>query len=369
MNICFYAPFKPLGHPNPSGDLIIATGLYGYFKNRGHKVWPVSDLRARWIYWKPWQWPKILKELRRIMRGTGWDQPDLWLTYHTYYKAPDLLGPFAARYKKLPYVIFQGIFSTKRKRDWRTWPGYILNKRALFAARHVFTNRREDFVNLKRIIPSQRVTYVAPGIYPETFYFDPAARAELRRTWDVGDDPVVLSAAMFRPGVKAEGIAWVIRSCGHLMQKGVRFHLVIAGDGKEKASLERLADTLLPGRFRFVGKINRDMMHRFYSAGDMFVFPGIRETLGMVYLEAQSCGLPVIAFENGGIPEVVKNGETGFLLPLHEVNPFVDAMERLIVHVGLRRKMGAAASAYLRSHHDLNRNYRKVEDILTAIIK
>ena len=100
MNICFYAPFKPLGHPNPSGDLIIATGLYGYFRNRGHKVRPVSDLRARWIYWKPWQWPKILKELWRIMRGAGRDQPDLWLTYHTYYKAPDLLGPFGARQRR-----------------------------------------------------------------------------------------------------------------------------------------------------------------------------------------------------------------------------------------------------------------------------
>ena len=54
---------------------------------------------------------------------------------------------------------------------------------------------------------------------------------------------------------------------------------------------------------------------RYYSAGDMFVFPGIRESLGMVYLESQSCGLPVVAFHNGGIPEVVVDGETGFLTP------------------------------------------------------
>ena len=196
MNICFYAPFKPLGHPNPSGDLIIATGLFEYFKKRGHSIWPASTLRSRWIYWKPWRWVKFLKEFRQAQRRIGWRRPDLWFTYHTYYKAPDLIGPYAARSRMIPYVIFQGIYSTKRKRDWRTWPGYILNKGTLSAAQHVFTNRREDFVNLKRIIPSQRVTYVAPGIYPETFYFEPVPRAELRRTWDVGDDPVIIKDIM-----------------------------------------------------------------------------------------------------------------------------------------------------------------------------
>ena len=62
MRICFYAPFKPLGHPNPSGDLIIAKGLYDFLTEQGHEILLASNLRSRWIYWKPWMFPVILKE-------------------------------------------------------------------------------------------------------------------------------------------------------------------------------------------------------------------------------------------------------------------------------------------------------------------
>ena len=89
----------------------------------------------------------------------------------------------------------------------------------------------------------------------------------------------------------------------------------------------------------------------------------------MVFLEAQSCGLPVVAFENGGIPEVVKNGETGFLAPLYAMDPFVEAMERLITDKDLRLKMGEAAGIHVRSTHDLNRNYRKVEEVLRTMVQ
>jgi hypothetical protein len=109
----------------------------------------------------------------------------------------------------VPYVLFQGIFSTKRRRDLKTLPGFLLNRRTLLAARHVFTNKAVDLRNLKRLIPEERITYVAPGLRPAEFSFNPDARAQLRREWDAGDDPVVLSVAMFRPGVKTEGLVTI----------------------------------------------------------------------------------------------------------------------------------------------------------------
>jgi len=152
LRILFYTPFKPLGHGHPSGDLITARGLIEYLAGQGHQVLPASSLRCRWIYWKPWLWPKVMWERRRLSRQFSQDHPDLWFTYHTYYKAPDLLGPFIPTRRKIPYVIFQGIYATKRKKKLRTWPGYILNKKALGACQHVFTNKRVDLVNL----PHQR---------------------------------------------------------------------------------------------------------------------------------------------------------------------------------------------------------------------
>jgi len=367
MRIAFYAPFKPLDHPNPSGDLIIARGLRDFLQGRGHEVRPVSPFRARWIYWRPWRLPELLRERCRTDRALTRDPADLWLTYHTYYKAPDLLGPHLARRHGIPYVIFQGIYSTKRRKRIESWPGFYLNRRALLAARRVFTNRRDDLVNLRRLLPEDRIRYVAPGIRPADFPFDPGARKALREEWRVGDATVILSAAMFRPGVKADGLEWTIRTCGRLAQKGHDPRLVIAGDGRERGRLEALAESRLPGRVRFEGKIPRERLHRFYSAGDLFVFPGIRESLGMVYLEAQSRGLPVVAFHNGGVPEVVGDKTTGFLTRPFDRGAFDAAVERLLADDALRRRMGEAARRRVRERHDLDKNYGDMEEELRRI--
>lgn len=367
MRIAFYTPFKPLNHPHPSGDLVIAKGLHRFLSKKGHQIWSIGPLRTRWIYWKPWRLPAILKAHARSRRLVHHRGIDLWLTYHSYYKAPDVLGPRAAEASRIPYVIFQGIYSTKRRKRMKTWAGFQLNKKALQAADHVFSNRMEDWANLRRILPDGRLTYIRPGIDPAVFEKDTHAGTTLRKAWGVGNDPVVLSAAMFRPDVKSEGLSWVIRSCGRLVAQGTSMHLVIAGDGRERNKLERLAAEHLPGRIRFVGKTPREAMAGFYSAGDVFAFPGIRESLGMVFLESQACGLPVVAFRNGGIPEVVRHGETGFLSPLYDEHAFDLALQRLLSNRRLRREMGTAAEAYVRSHHDMEKNYAQLDQCLNVL--
>ncbi len=368
MNLLFYTPFKPLGHAHPSGDLTTAMGLQRYLTEKGHRVTGVSDLRCRWIYWRPWRWPLLLREYRRTVKSFFPKTVDLWLTYHSYYKAPDLLGPLAARRLKIPYVIFQGIYSTKRRRRLKTWPGFLLNKKALCTANHVFTNKKVDRRNLNRLLPAACVTYIKPGIEPADFHFDAAAREELRRRWAVDDDPVVFAAAMFRPDVKTEGLRWVIRACERLQHRGCRFKLVIAGDGREKKTLRQLAAEQIPGKTLFVGKIERRQMYRYYSAADVFAFPGINESLGMVYLEAQCCGLPVVACDNAGVPEAVQNGTTGILVPMYDLSSFANAIAALLADRDQRRQMGRAAAAYVREHHDINKNYRILEMELEKIV-
>ncbi len=302
----------------------------------------------------------------RRLSGRGFD---IWFSYHSYYKAPDLLGPYAAGRMGLPFVLFQGVFSTKRRRDWKTLPGFHLNRRILLAARQVFTNKQVDRRNLERLLPASRIRYVAPGIHPGDFRFDSEARQRLRGAWPAGDEPVVLAVAMFRPGVKTEGLAWVIRACGELRRRGQRLRLVIVGDGRERARLMRLAQAELPGRALFAGRIDRSELYRYYSAADLFVFPGIQESLGMVYLEAQSCGLPVVAFENAGVPEAVQNGATGLLVPMYDGRQFVAAIERLLQDQDLRRRMGANAKAHVRQFHDIRKNYRDMESVLQEMVR
>jgi glycosyltransferase involved in cell wall biosynthesis len=367
LNIIFYAPFKPLGHDQPSGDLVIGTGLFDYLAARGHRLRVATALRTRWIFWKPWLMPRVLAERRRLLRRLSADAPDLWLTYHAYYKGPDVIGPYVTARTGVPYVIFQGAYATKRRRDLKTLPGYLLNRRALRTARHVFVNKQVDFINLKRLLPPERVTYALPGIFPQDFRFSETARRDLRRRWRVNDTPVVLTAAMFRPGVKFQGLVGVMRACGRLMRNGLEIRLVVVGDGRQKMALTHLAQTELPGKVLFAGKVPRTEMYRYYSAGDLFVFPGIGESLGMVFLEAQSCGLPVVAVANAGVPEVVEDGKTGLLAPLDDPDAFLRAVEDLLVDAGRRRTMGRAAQAYIRRRHDLSKNYAGVERVLSRI--
>lgn len=363
MRIGFYAPFKPLGHPNPSGDLVIATGLRDYLAAHGHDVDIPSTYRSRWLTARPWRWPLVPYHQGKALAVARRQRLDLWLTYHTYYKSPDVIGPLCARRLGLPYVIFQGIFSTKVRRDPRTLYGYLKNRKALLAADLVFTNKLDDLANLRRIISEDSLRYIPPGIFPADFVRDENARAELRREWNAGETPIVMSAAMFRDDVKTRGLVFAIEALGRIA-KEVDFRLVLAGDGPTRHRLEALAAQHLPDRVIFLGKIPRAEMHRYYSAADLFAFPGIRESLGMVYLEAQSCGLPVVAFRGWGVPEVVDDGGTGLLTEPFEHDAFAAAVRELVRNPDRRREMGRRAMARIRDIHDLERNYAQVDEAL-----
>ncbi len=369
MKIAFYAPFKPLDAKNPSGDLIIAKGLVGFLSTQGHAIEVQSTLRARWIYFKPWLWLFLVFDYFKCFKRLKKCPPDIWLTYHTYYKSPDLLGPWICKLLKIKYVIFQGIYSTKRKRKLKTILGFYLNRLALNCADHVFTNKLSDLKNLKRIIPVDNLTYIKPGIHPEAFKKDEYMGERLRKKWAIKKGcPIILTAGMFRDDVKTQGLSWLIECCGILVKKNTTFHLVLAGSGKMEKQLKALAQKHIPNHYTFTGKIQREDMSEFYSSGNLFAFPGIRESLGMVYLEAQACSLPVLAFDNGGIPEVVEDKRTGFLLPMYDCNRFSDMLEYLIKNKEISREMGENAAVYVRHHHDIDQNYKKFERSLYKVI-
>ena len=274
------------------------TELYDFFRAKGHTIDQVSRLRCRWLYLKPWEWGQLALERARTVKKCQEFGLDMWLSYHSYYKAPDMLGPWCSRRLQIPYVLFQGVYSTKRRRSLKTLPGFLLNRKVLLSARLVFTNKKGDELNLLRLLPRNRVIYVPPGIHPGSFSFEPDAREKLRDKWQVGSCPVVLTAAMFRADVKTEGILEVIDACARIIKGGTELRLVIVGDGSARELIEREAGEKLGGAVLFTGRIPRAELHRYYSAADLFVFPGIRESLGMVYLEAQSCGLPVVAYKD-----------------------------------------------------------------------
>ncbi len=369
MNVAFYAPFKPLDHPDPSGDRTIGRELAAALTAHGLSLTVASRFRSRWFSARPRLWLAALGERRRALEEASRARVRVWLTYHAYYKSPDVIGPYVARELGIPYVIFQGVYSTRPRRSLKTRLGYECNRRSLEAARLVFSNRRLDMENLVRLLPGERLVYVVPGIDAAPFAFDGASRRALRQAWGVADCPVVVTAAMFRDDVKTRGLVYLFERLGELARAGVRFFLIVAGDGETRQRLAALAEQELPGRHRFLGRVPREELGAVYGAGDVFAFPGIRESLGMVYLEAQAAGLPVVAFADGGVPEVVAAGRTGILTRPFDDAAFRQALADLLEDKARRRAMGEAAEAYVRERHDRLRNYGPVARALVGLAR
>lgn len=364
MKIAYYMPFKPLGHPNPSGDLVLGTEIYEHLNQAGHDCRLISRLRCRWIYLQPIQLCKLLLERHRVLTQLRQNRPDIWLSYHCYYKAPDLLGPYCAGKLGIPYTIFQGIYSTKRRRQLKTRLGFYLNRRALTAASMVFTNKRRDELNLLRLLPEKRVCYIPPGIHTTNFTFSDSARQRLRETWKIEDEVVILAVAMLRPGVKTLGIKTLITGCGKLAEKGRKIKVIIVGDGRCREELQQLGRSILGNTIVFCGRIPRDELYTVYSGADIFAFPGIEESLGMVYLEAQSCGLPVIAYEDWGAREAVVHGQTGLLSAAASPEQFTENIDRLIEDRELSKELGRQAAKHVRANHELSSSYTYLSGML-----
>ncbi len=111
----------------------------------------------------------------------------------------------------------------------------------------------------------------------------------------------------------------------------------------------------------------RSELYQYYSAADIFAFPGIQESLGMVYLEAQSCNLPVVAYRDWGGGEAVVDGQTGLLSPAATPSLFTKNIRQLIEDKTKREILARAAGEHIRHNHDLDRNYRQLEQKLVQM--
>jgi glycosyltransferase involved in cell wall biosynthesis len=122
--------------------------------------------------------------------------------------------------------------------------------------------------------------------------------------------------------------------------------LVVAGDGPERAALERRAAELgLESRARFLGSVSRDVVLRLFSAADASVLPSAWENFPHTVVEALAVGCPVIATTVGGVPEVVRDGENGLLVPPGDSAALEAALARFFADADLRARLAAAAPA------------------------
>lgn len=369
MKIAFYCPNKPLDHPNPSGDLTIARSIRDSLRLAGHDCREIVSFRSRWFWTSCRGQLLALRALFEATLACLRFRPDLWLTYHVYYKSPDVIGPPLARLFGIPYVLFQPMFGTRRRKDPQTYWGYVLNRPALRACSHAFTNNINDLEALHRIIDPAKLSYLSPGIFPETCVRIAGAREQVQRRYAIPDGGnLLLTAARLRPGVKEESIRFLFDALVELKRTRNDWTLLLAGDGPMEEALRKAAAGTLGQHVIFAGGVPHSQMALLYSAADLFVYPGIGESLGMVYLEAQACGTPVVALESAGVAQVVENGQTGILVGEPTPIALAQALVSLLDDEATRREMGRASTAFIQAGRNLHLNYVELSRRLDLLV-
>lgn len=150
---------------------------------------------------------------------------------------------------------------------------------------------------------------------------------------------VIVHVSNFRPVKRVED---VIRVFHRLAQEGMAVNLLMAGDGPDRASAERLARDLgVCGRIRFLGK--QEPIEELLSIADVFLIPSGSETFGLAALEAMACNVPIVSSHIGGLPELNVDGETGFLCPLGDIDALTEKTRAILSDDALQRRLATNA--------------------------
>ena len=369
MRIAFYAPMKPPDHPVPSGDREMARGLMAALRGQGHAV----EIASHFVAYSSTPAPARLAQLKgdasaeraRLLAAWGGSEgrPDLWLTYHPYYKSPDLLGPFVCEALRIPYVTVEASYAGKRDRDaWAPFQAEVVSGLRTAAVNFAMTAQDEE--GLTRLLgPQGRVARLPPFIDTARFAglaAKPASQA---------DAPAELvCVAMMRAGAKVKSygfLAEALKRIAHLA-----WRLTIIGDGPARAAVQAAFVGLPPGRILWHGAAQVDDIPALLAAADLYVWPGFDEAYGVAYLEAQAAGLPVAALNCGGVADAMRAGETGLLVEeTSSPQAYAEALARLITDASLRQHLGEGARRFMLGERGLDQAGARLSEAMARIIK
>jgi colanic acid/amylovoran biosynthesis glycosyltransferase len=179
---------------------------------------------------------------------------------------------------------------------------------------------------------------------------------------------VVLTVARL---VHEKGLDYAIQAVGKLLDRNpslnVRYHIV--GQGPLENSLKKLVDKLnLNEKISFLGAMVQEEVLQEMRLADIFLLPSVEEALGLVLMEAQAIGLPVVATDVGSVSQVLKKGKSGFIVPARDANGLADKLLYLIEHRGIWRQMGKSGRRFIEENYDIKRLNKRLVEIYQGLL-
>jgi glycosyltransferase involved in cell wall biosynthesis len=280
----------------------------------------------------PALWRQLVNRLRVA-------QPDI---VHTHLFHADLYGITAARRAHVPYVV-----SSRHNDDRfrRRLPVRLLQRwlwRQTDAGIAISEAIRQFSIAVEGA-PPDRIHTVHYGLDPASIQVAPVARAAL----DLPNDALLIGSVCRL--IEQKGLIYGLRGFGRIADQFPAAHYVIAGDGLLRADLEAAAQALdLAGRVHFLGW--RSDAQAVLGALDLLLAPSLWEGFGLVFLEAMALGVPVLSTHVSAIPEVVIDGETGWLVPPRDPDAIAAALREALSDPALLRARGEQGRQRLQAH-------------------
>lgn len=287
---------------------------------------------------------------------------------HTHTSKAGMLGRMAARMAGVPIIvhtphgnIFDGYFSP-------------LVTRAFIAAERWAARRTDRIIELtpggieehlaRGIGRREQFINIFSGIDLTPYQRARDSRTQTRAALGLQDDQFVIGAVGRLEPIK--GFTYFMDAAEAIAPRAPRACFVHAGDGSEASRLRSRASAL-NGRVKFLGL--RDDVPALMAAFDVLVVPSLNEGMGRVILEAGAAGTPVVATRVGGIPEVVREGETGLLVPPKDGASIASAVLQLADNRAKAAEMGASARRWVAPDFSLERMVMRIEALYEELVR
>jgi glycosyltransferase involved in cell wall biosynthesis len=212
---------------------------------------------------------------------------------------------------------------------------------------------------LEQGFPEERVIVQYTGVDTKRFQPETTERS-----------PMILFVGRFE---ESKGAEFAIRAAAEVQNQLPLAELVLIGDGSLRPELEQLARQSLR-LYRFLGFLPPDEVREWLNRASVVCVPSIRrrsgeeEAFGMICAEAQAVAKPVVAFQSGGIPEVVCHSNTGYLVPEGDWRGMARYLVQLLQNDELRRRLGQAGRELVLRQFDLEHCTRQLERVYATVI-
>jgi glycosyltransferase involved in cell wall biosynthesis len=366
--IAFYAPLKPPDHPIPSGDRQMARMLLSALNVAGYDAF----LASRYISYSKRHGAEYLTErkngaiaeavrLADIWSKTG-VSPDLWFCYHPYDKSPDWLGMEICRRLDIPMVTAEPCKTGQGPNgEWLPWRAEAQAGIRMARMNIVMTPSDRDY--LDTFIEPDRIAELKPFIDRQLLEYIPAKDDP----WQIANGEIrLLCVGMMRAGAKLDSYTLLAKALSQL--KASNWKLLVIGEGPARKDIEPMFDWAPHDKIRFAGEKSQAETLGIMQQADILAWPGIREAYGMVYLEAASFGVPSVAVNNMGVPEVVKHGETGLLAEFGDAAAYTACLDRLIGDSVMRGTLGKGAKAFMENERSVAMAASRLREIINPVL-